>query len=166
MITIFFAEANEGIDVLWETAAAVTDSRIKKFTPDAFVESHTLGDLQDIGAHVIANLRDSVDERYFGGQKRVRSVLDQFRRIDIGDDHHGLQRRVHLAQEPFGPGRLNADDDTIGVHKIMDRGTLAQKFRIGGHIEIQRHLISFAEFPGQVHGNGAFNALARVGGDR
>ena len=166
MITAFLAEANERIDVLGKTAAAVTDPRVKEFTPDTLVESHAFGDLQDIGAHVIANLRDGVDERYFGGQKRVRGVLDQFRRIDIGDDHHGLQRRVHLAQEPFGLGRLNADDDTIGVHKIMDRGTLAQEFRIGGHIEIQRHLISFAEFPGQVHGDGAFDALARVGGDR
>ena len=64
-------ELLEGGDVLREAAAAVADSGLQELRADAGVEAHAARDLGDVGADLLADVGDLVDEGDLGGQEGV-----------------------------------------------------------------------------------------------
>ena len=77
-------ELLERLHVLGKAGAAVADAGLQEVRPDAVVEPHAVGHGAHVGAHVLADVGDLVDERDLGGQERVGGVLDH-----LGGGHGG-----------------------------------------------------------------------------
>ena len=79
-------------------------------------------------------LGDRVDERDLRRQERVRADLDQLGGRQVADDHGACPRR----SDPRRParssasacGRRAAQDDAVGVQRVLHRLALAQELRV------------------------------------
>ncbi len=65
-------------------------------------------------------------------------MFDQLSRGDVCHENRAVERAVHLPEQTFATLARDAEDDPIGVHKIMERGALAEKLGIAGHVERHR----------------------------
>ena len=63
--------------VLGEARAAEARAGMQEFGADAVVEADAAGDFLDIGADLLAQIGDLVDEGDLGREKRVRGIFDQ-----------------------------------------------------------------------------------------
>ena len=102
-------ELLQRVDVLREAAAAEADARLQELGPDAVVEAHPPRDLDDVGAGLLADVRDLVDERDLGRQERVGGELDHLGAGDVGAHERRVQRRVELGDGVAGPAAVVAD---------------------------------------------------------
>ena len=85
-------ELLQRLHVLREAAAAVADARAQEVRADAARRGPSpLGDHADVGAHLLADVGDLVDERDLGRQERVRGVLDH---LGAGRRRCVIDRRV------------------------------------------------------------------------
>ena len=100
---------------------------------------HAARDLVDVGADLLAQIGDLVDESDLGGEEGVGSVFDQLggAPVDI-EDRRGVEikRPVELRNHGARLHVVGADDDAVGMLEILDRGALAQEFRIRHHLDI------------------------------
>ena len=103
----------------------------RNFGADAIVEAHAARDLDDVGAGLLADVRDLVDERDLRRQERVGGELDHLRAGDVGAHERRLQRRVELDDRVARPAAVVADDDAVGVHEVLDRRALLEELRAG-----------------------------------
>src|SRR5207237_5448383 len=91
------------------------------------------GDVLHVAADELAEHGDLVDERDLRRQEAVRGVLDQLRRLDVGDDEGNLQRvqrRVDLLHQLDRFRIRGADDDAVGTHEVLDRRAFAEELRV------------------------------------
>ena len=78
---------------------------MQEFRADAIVEADAAGDLLHIGADLLAEIGDLVDEGDLGREKGVRRIFGEFRRAPVGDENRRLieiERPVDLAHDVFG----------------------------------------------------------------
>ena len=134
----FLGDAGKGRCVLGEAGAAETGARMQEVAPDAAVEADPLGDILDVGAKPLAEVRDLIDEGDLGREKAVGGVLDQLRRLEGGEQHRRLdeeERPVERPHDCLRPLGLDPDDDPVGAHEVADGRTLAQEFRVRDDVE-------------------------------
>ncbi len=135
---------------------------------DAIVEPDAPGDVLHVRPHMLAEIRDLVDERDLGRQERIGRVLGQLG----GPPGHGQDRRlveieraVNLVHDALCPRFVRADDDAVGALEVGDRRAFAQEFRVGHDRELRirtgfaddaLHLVAGA------HGHGRFRDHHRI----
>ena len=121
----------ERVDVLGEAAAAEADPGLQELRADAVVEAHPARDLDDVGAGLLADVGDLVDERDLRRQEGVRGELDHLGARDVGAHERRLQRRVQLDDGVAGPVAVVPDDDAVGMQEVLDRRSLLQELGAG-----------------------------------
>lgn len=73
----------------------------------------------DVGVEVRAEFGERVRVGQFHRQERIRSVFDGLGTDRVGDHHCGAYRRV-LICDPLSGGRIvAAEDDAVGVEKVL-----------------------------------------------
>ena len=75
--------------------------------------------LDDVGAGLLADVGDLVDERDLGREKRVRGELDHLGAGDVGAHERRLERRVELDDRVAGPVAVVPDDDPVRVQEVL-----------------------------------------------
>lgn len=87
-------------------------------------------------------------------------MLDQFGGIDVGHHDGRLERSVNFLHGLDGALGLDADNDAIGLHEILDGETFAEKFGIADNVEFDLCLAvagdGFGDFLAGLDGDGAF----------
>ena len=84
-------ELLERVDILGEAAASEADPGLQELRPDAVVEAHPACDLDDVGAGLLADVGDLVDERDLRRQEGVGGQLDHLGARDVGADERGVR---------------------------------------------------------------------------
>ena len=113
---------------------------MQEFRADAVVEPDAARHLLHIGADLLAQIGDLVDEGDLGREKGVARVFDELGRAARGDHHRRLveeERPVELGHHGARACVLGADDDAVRPLEIADRRTLAQEFGIGDDREFR-----------------------------
>ena len=75
-------------------------------------------DLDDVGAGLLADVGDLVDEGDLRGQEGVGGELDHLGAGDVGAHERRVERRVELDDGVAGPVAVVADDDAVGVQEV------------------------------------------------
>ena len=125
--------------VLGKAGAAIARPRMQEFAPDAPVKADTLGHVMNVGAQLLAQIGNLVDEGDLGGEEGIGRVFDHLAGFQRGHNDGRLdeeQRPVEIAHNLLRPRALGADDHAVRPHEIADGGPFAQKFRVGGNVEI------------------------------
>ena len=117
-------------DVLREAAAAVADAGTEEALADALVEAHAAGDLLDVGADALADVRDLVDEGDLGGEERIRCELDHLGGGRVGAEDRRLEIAVETRYASNVIGAVAADHDAIWLAEVSDGRALAQELRV------------------------------------
>ena len=133
-------ELLERRDVLGEAGAAEADPGTQELRPDAVVEPHPLGDLEHVGAGLLADVGDLVDERDLGGQESVGGELDHLGAGYVGANQlaralaavfRGKEGAVELLDRVAGPVAAVADHHAVGVQEIVERRPLLEELGAG-----------------------------------
>ena len=118
-------------DVLREAGAAEADPGLQELRADPVVEAHALGDLDHVGAGLLADVGDLVDERDLRGQERVGGELDHLGALDVRAHERRVERRVEVDDRVAGPVAVVADDDAVRVQEVLDRRALLEELGAG-----------------------------------
>ena len=97
-------------------------------------------DVVDVGADLLAQVGDLVDEGDLHRQEAVGGVFDELGGLEAGEQDRRLdqeQRAIELAHLLAPALALHPDHHAVGPHEIVDRGALAQELRIGDHVEVR-----------------------------
>ena len=128
----------QGGDVLGQAAAAEAEAGVQELAADALVEADRVGEQHDVAAGGLAHLRHGVDEADLGGQERVRRDLDQLGGGDVAAhdrrpvaDREGVDLGQHVERVPG----VGAEDQPVGVQRVLDRVRLAQELRVPGDLD-------------------------------
>ena len=159
--TELLGAGGEGPDVLGQAAAAEPDTGVEEAAPDARVVPDRVGQLGDVGAGRLGDLRHGIDERDLGGQEGVGRDLHQLCRGVVGHDEGrvGGQHRLvdlpeHCGRTLAGLTRSNPVDDAIGGQSVGDREAFAQKLGVPREMGARRDLLNSQGEPlGGPHGN-------------
>ncbi len=112
---------------------------MQELAADAVVEPDAARDLLDVGADLLAEIGDLVDEGDLGGEEGVGGVFDQFGGAPAGVEDRRLveiERAVELRHHLLGALVRGADDDAVGMLEVLDRRALAQEFRVRHHRDV------------------------------
>ena len=107
---------------------------MEEFRADAIVEPDAARDLLHVGADAFAQIRDLVDEGDLGGEERVRGVFGEFGGAAVGEQDRRrveIERAIEFLHHLARALVLHADHDAVRMLEVLDRGALAQEFRIG-----------------------------------
>ena len=124
--------------VLREARSAVSRPGMEELAADPAVETDAAGDFLHVRADFLAQIGDFIDKRDLGGQKRIRRVFCQLRRLDLGEQDrrfHQEKRTVKLLQNFRGTVGIRADDHAVGTHEILDCRAFTEEFGVRGHVE-------------------------------
>ena len=77
--------------VLGEARAAVAGAGVQEFRADAVVEADAARDVLDVGADLLAQVGDLVDEGDLGREEGVGGVLDQLGGAPVGEQDRRLR---------------------------------------------------------------------------
>jgi hypothetical protein len=91
-------------------------------------------------AHLVADVRDLVDEADLGRQVGVRGELDHLGAREVGADDRRAQRLVDRGDSVGGPlvAGVGSDDDSVGVQEVVDRAPLLEELGTGDVGEVGR----------------------------
>src|SRR5581483_9821196 len=160
IITDLLGDLDERAEILGKTTAAKPERSIEKTPPNAVVHAHAIGDFLHIGTRRLTEDGDGVNIGNLQRQKRVGGVLDQFRRIDVGNDQRRLEGCISLLQGGNRALRTHADDDAVGLHQVLDGEAFAQELRVAYDIEFDFGfaiaLDGFGDFIARFDRDGAF----------
>ncbi len=112
---------------------------VQEFAADAVVQPHAARHFVDVGADLLAQIGDLVDEGDLGGEEGVGGVFDKLggAPVDIEDRRRvEIKRPIELRDHGARAHVVGADDDAVGMLEILDRGALAQEFRIRHHLDV------------------------------
>ena len=112
---------------------------MQELRADAIVEPDAARDILNIGADLLAEIGDLVDEGDLRRQKGIGGIFGQFGRPPAGEEDRRLveiERPIDLVHHVARARILGADDDAVGALEIADRRAFAQEFRIGDDGEI------------------------------
>ncbi len=135
----FLRGAREREAVFGEARAAEARPGMQELAADAPVEPDAARHVLDVGADLLAEIGDLVDEGDLGREKTVGGVFDELGRLQRGEENRRLdeiERAVKLAQHGAGALALGADHHPVGAHEVLDRRALAQELGIGGDVEL------------------------------
>ncbi len=90
----------EGRDIFGKAGASVADAGAQEAPADPLVQPHSARHLLDIRVHCLAEIGDHIDERNLHGQKCIRGVLDDLRRLGRGLQERAGDRRRTGRREP------------------------------------------------------------------
>jgi hypothetical protein len=134
-------------------------------TPEvsAILEADRGRDLADVGAELLGDRRDLVDERDLDREERVRRVLGELDRRRTRDDQrgtgvggrraladergrrlgqHAVEDRLVRRRDDRGRGALpSADHDAIGDEEVGDGRALGEELRVDRHVQIGPSLL-------------------------
>ena len=113
---------------------------MQEFRADPPVEPDTARDLVNVGADLLAQVRNLVDEGDLGRQEGVGGILDQFGCFPAREKDRGLdqvQGPVQFAHHVARARAAGADHDPVRPHEIVDCRAFAQELRVGRHIEVR-----------------------------
>ena len=135
---VLFRHLRHRVRIFRKTGPAVSRTGVKEFVADTGIQPHALRDLEHIGAGFFAEIRHFVYIVDFHRQKGVRRVFDRFGRFTVDEQHFRFvaERFVKLFDDVLRSFGVRADDDAIGIEKVVNGETFAQKFRQGNDIEI------------------------------
>ena len=100
---------------------------------DALVRSDPARHFLNVGADLLAQVRDLVDEGDLDREEGVGGVFDQLGGLERRKHDRCLEQIERPVERPQHRARMlavGANDDAIGPHKIGDRRTLAQEFGV------------------------------------
>ena len=103
--------------------AAETGPRMQELAADAVVEAHTARDLLDVGADLLTEVSNLVDEGNFGREERVGGVFDKLGGAASSVENGHLvetDRPIDFRHHLFGALVLSSDHDAIGMLEIMN----------------------------------------------
>ena len=86
-----------------------------------------------IGANLLRQIGDLVDEGDLGREERIGRIFRQFGSAAIGKKYRRrieMKRPVDFGHDAPGARIVRSDHDPVRMLEIPDRGTLAQKFGI------------------------------------
>ena len=126
------ADIAERLDVLRKAGASVAAARVEEVFADTAVRGHSLFDGEDVGPHLVAELRDLVheaDTRREHGVRRVFSDLGGGRvhKYYLFFAYKGAVKLAHHRARFVGGG---ADHDAVRVQAVFDRHALFEKFGV------------------------------------
>ena len=81
--------------VLGKAGAAVAGPGVQEFRADAVVQADAARDVLDVGADLLAEIGDLVDEGDLGREKGVGRIFDQFRSAPIDEEQRRLSSRFN-----------------------------------------------------------------------
>ena len=119
----------------------------RNFDADAVVQAHAASHLDDVGARLLADVGDLVDEGDLRGEEGVGGELDHLRAGDVGAHERSFEGRVELDDRVPRPAAVVADDDSVGVQEVVYGGALLEELG-AGHVA-EAALALFAEGPAQ-----------------
>src|SRR5262249_34851674 len=125
--------AHQRAAILGEARPAKAGPGMQEFAADAAIETDAFSNILDIGADRFAQIGYFVDESDLGGEKGISRVLDQFSRLNVGEQHRRLdqiERPIELPHHRAGRFAVGTDYNAVGAHKILDRRAFSQKFRV------------------------------------
>ncbi len=99
VIPVHLCKVDKRGNILWKAGAAVSYPGVKEFPADALVYPHSVGDLPDIGSHLLADIGDLIDKGYFRGQERIGRILYKLRAFHGGEQHVRVQRSVQFRND-------------------------------------------------------------------
>ena len=122
--------------VLREAAAAPPWPGLQEVRRDAGIEAHYSRDVANIGADLVAQGCDRVDERDFRGQEGVRRVFAQFSGCVIGE--HERRWNVEIQGRDFERhfARCGADHQPVGRKEVFDSPSFAKELRVRSHVNV------------------------------
>src|ERR1019366_2079977 len=160
LVANLLGNLDERAQILRKTTAAKTDAGVEETAANALVQADAVSDFLHVRVGGFADVGDGVDVGNFQREKGIRRVLDEFRRVDVGDDDGRVERRISLRHRGDGTLRADANDDAVGIHQIADGKTFAQKLRIADHDELHPSgavaLDGLGHFFARLHRHGAF----------
>ena len=130
--------ANQRLDVLREARSPVAWPRKQERRPDAPVAADATAHMRHIRSHGLAQAGNLIHEGDPGREHRIGRVFRHLRRRDVHHDERiagAHERCVQLLDHARGLVRVHADDDTIGLHEVLDRRPFLQEFRVGADVE-------------------------------
>ena len=131
-----FGDVDEGLDVLREAGAAVAEAGVEEGSADALVHADAFSDLFDVGAGSFADVGHGVDVGNLEREERVRGVLDQLGRVDVGDENGSDERLVNLLHVGQRALVVGTDDDAVGVEEVIDGAAFAEEFGVRHDAEL------------------------------
>lgn len=168
-----FAEVDEVEDVLLEAGTAETDGGLEEAAADAIVLADGAADLGHVGTGGLAEGRDGVDGRHALGEEGVGDELGQLGGPKVGGQDVFPVDPVGVdADELLGGGQalgslLPTDEDTVGLHEVVNGGTLGEELRVGQDLELESLLVDLedaADGLGGTDGDGRLLHHNLVGG--
>ena len=78
--------------VLGKARSAEPRTRMQKLAADAPVQADAPRNIMHVGADLLAQVRDLVDEGYLGRKKGIACIFGDFRRLDVREDHRRLNQ--------------------------------------------------------------------------
>ena len=143
------ADAYECSYVFWKAGATITGSCIDEMIADAWVGADAASYGLDVRSQVLGEIGEFVHEADTGGQHHVGRILGQLRRAHVHVYHLVMitvERRVETLERGSRCFVHTADDDAIGLHEVVDRGTFLQELGIRHHVEVDGR-ITCCQFP-------------------
>jgi hypothetical protein len=116
----------------------VAGTWLKEARADAGVEADAAGDVVHVGADLLAQVGDLVDETNLGREEGVGGVLGQLGGAALHDQQRRLvaqQRAVNLVQHGLGVLVVDPDHHPVGPLEVLDRRAFAQELGIRGDRE-------------------------------
>jgi len=135
---------------------------VEELGPDSAIQAHPPRDHARVGPDDLAQIGDLVDIGDLGREEAVRRVLDHLGGFQVRDHHRrpcAADRQVDTSQQPYRARTLGPDHDPVGVEAGLDRGTLAEKLGVHGHLHVRSMPIASGDLilqpPGRPHGGRA-----------
>ena len=136
------AKIDEVQDVLLEAAAAEAGPGLQELGADALVSADDPGDFVHVGASGFAEAGDGVDGRDALGEEGVCGEFRQLGRPDVGGqdllfrDPGCVYVDDLLYRGESGLGLGSANQDPVGLEKILDGGSFGEEFGVAEDGEV------------------------------
>ena len=116
------------------------------------IQTNAFRYLYHIRADAIANVGDFIDKANLGGEESVGSILHHLSGTEVS--YHDRYRRLRLIfrKLPIYQGRVQflhflnafetvaAQNDAIGIERVINRRTFTQKLRITDYVKVSGNL--------------------------
>ena len=112
---------------------------MQELVADAAVLADGGGDLLHVGAEHLAQIRHLVDEADLQGEEGVGGIFCELGGLAADEHHRRVAQRERLVQARHQLARaliVDADENAVGMHEVLDRRAFAQELRIGAHGEL------------------------------
>ena len=106
---------------------------MQEFLSDPVVEPDPARDFLHVGADLLGEIGDLVDEGYLGGKEGVGGIFCQLGRASIRIEYRRcveVKRPIHLGHHAPSARVFGSDDDPVGMLEIADRRAFTQELGI------------------------------------